>query len=634
MAPRAVDLVGRHAELSWLGARLRLAAQGAPQCVLLSGEAGIGKTRLAAELCDGAHGSGFLTLAGRGYDGVSLPFLPFREAIFPALARLLDDSGGVPSALTMALGEEDEAGSRVPLSDIAPVGLLLDLANLVLEAAARRPLLLVVDDLQWADTSSLALVRHVIYRLEGGFRATRLLLLLAARPTAEIEPLRREHRCAAVELAGLDALESADLVRRLGGRNLTPGNVWEQTGGNPLLIEALARSGSIVDAPLIVETAIDARMESLSAPCVEMLEWAALLIPDLALASLRRLGRWDEGTVVMLVDEALLAGVLIVDGMSLRFSHPLVRARFMRRIGPLARARAHAEIAHALGPPEGSSVVSVARHLVLAGGEAEADEVAEVALSAARQASALCAWEEAAGLFKAVLAAQPRCSAPASVAEQAALHWSVGKCRQFALDVDGGRRDFERAAELGHNAGDLEGELRATLDRLVCLTAGGPVAHAEVQAVEALVEALGKSAPALAAEALVDISQAQWSQGRVEEARTTIAPRWRSPNRSSSTRRPARHTSPVQSRIGSRSTSTVPSTISAAARPTCDSPRTPRAGWAPPTACRSRCSGWAGSTTPTRPSSGQPPIPKKCSPCMSSVSCWPRACRSRSCAAI
>src|SRR5438105_15020408 len=115
MASRAVDLVGRRAELSWLRERLRLAAQGSPQCVLLSGEAGIGKTRLAAELSDDAHRAGFLTLAGRGYDGVPLPFLPFREAIFPALARLLNDGAGVPNALRVPLGEEAGAGSREPV---------------------------------------------------------------------------------------------------------------------------------------------------------------------------------------------------------------------------------------------------------------------------------------------------------------------------------------------------------------------------------------------------------------------------------------------------------------------------------------------------------------------------------------
>ncbi len=519
-------LVGRRAELAWLRQRLQLAARGAPQCVLISGPTGIGKTRLAYELLEHAQRAGFLTLVGRGYDDVAVPFLPFREHIFPELVRLLDDGSGPPPALGVAGGEDSEAYAQ-SWDEVASTKLLLELTDAVVDATARRPLVLFLDDVHWADSGSLALVHHFVYRLAGGLPQTPLLLVLAARPVNAVASLRREPRCAVIELTGLDALETADMARRLGATHLSRQRVWEQTKGNPLLIESVAHDDAAGEStvPAIAmdaETMFKARVQSLSPTCAAVAEMAAVLVPDLSVAALVGLGQWDEATVVAAVDEAALAGVLANDAHDLRFSHPLALKCCLQRLGPMARARAHAAVARVLGSAPGAPVLGVARHLVLAGPEADPEEVATLATAAGKRASQLCAWEEAAEFFEAALAIQRRRHVPATPVDQAALHIAAGKCHQFALHSDGGRGHFERAAALSHESGDLIGEARAENDLLVCLVAAGSIRRRDFSLVESLAERVEASDPQLAAEVLTDVSQAQWATGRIADARATI----------------------------------------------------------------------------------------------------------------
>ena len=86
-----------------------------------------------------------------------------------------------------------------------------------------------------------------------------------------------------------------------------------------------------------------------------ILECAALLVPDVSIDTLERLGRWDADALAGAVDEAIVAGILAGDGTGLRFAHPVIRNACLRRIGPLARARTHAEIASVLRSADSGS---------------------------------------------------------------------------------------------------------------------------------------------------------------------------------------------------------------------------------------------------------------------------------------
>ena len=380
---------------------------------LLSGDPGIGKTRLASELRADAERAGFLALEGRGDHGVDLPYMTFRESIFPALAA----TAGVGLVVSTIVRWRSPTVTRLtsgrPTTWPRRPGLLLELSELVYEGAAQRPILLLLDDLQWADHSSLALVRHLAFRLSGGLKATGLYVLARHVPPA-VAPLRLEQRCAVLELAGLDPFESADLARRLGATRVAPAELWERTEGNPLLIECSARGGGVTPFETDWHVLFEERLRSLSATALAVLERAALLVPDLAIDAICRLGLWEPAAVFVGVDEAIAAGVLTSDDGELRFAHPVLRDACVRAMGPIATARAHAEIADALGPPEGPALITVARHLVLAGRQADADVVARTAASAGHRAWGMGAWEDAAAFFEAALDAQERCAHPAS----------------------------------------------------------------------------------------------------------------------------------------------------------------------------------------------------------------------------
>ncbi len=525
MPETAPPFVGRLAEMRWLRQRLDLAASGNAQCVLIRGEPGIGKTRLAHELRGLAVAAGFEPLVGRAYEDVQLPFLPFRDDVLPALVHHCEETGRArPDALiTDGPNLLDPPDSSSP--DHA-VRALLELAALLLDAAQRSPRFILLDDLHWADAPSIDLVRHVVYRLAGRVPPTRLLLVATAQPAPSIAPLSREYRCAVLELQGLDALEAADLARRLGASRALPAASLAATGGNPVAIEAVARAGAAA-APAVPVDTDDLDLAQLSESCRDVLALVALLVPDATPEVLTALGRWDEPTLAAALRIALATGLLVEEGQHLEFARATLRRRCLALLDPRARRQAHAAAARALGPTPGPHDLSVARHLMGAGTDADPTEVAEVTDAAAREAMRLCAWEDAAELFDASITARKRRGDDRGSADLVAAladrHVLAGTCRLYALDREGVYEHFAVGARLSASIGDETRELRALTEQLVARIAAGPVTAQDVDPVARLADRLADEQPALGSEALVDVSQAQWSQLRIGEARATIA---------------------------------------------------------------------------------------------------------------
>jgi class 3 adenylate cyclase len=485
-----------------------MARRGSPQCVLITGPPGIGKTRLVREFRTAVDAAGFRALTGRCYEGVSLPFLPFRDHVLPALGPDVE----------LSLGELVEFEAQTS----PPMALMLTIARRVLEMSVGAPLVVLLDDVHWADPSSLALVRHLVFRMTDPPADAQFVLLATGRDEVVLETLRREHYCAVMELGGLDALESAQLARAVGSEDVSPGAVHTATGGNPFLIEATATAGyRKAEPPAALVDLVDARVAALDGETREVLQLAALLGPRLSRELLLQVGGWTDARVDQALDTAISAGVLTAD--PLRFAHPLLRSRCAREITGRRRRELHARIAEALRGLHDAEPVDIARDLVLAQEFAPPAQVSDTALDAAYRAMKLCAWAEAADFFEAAIAAQVRGRLDVDAREQSYLHLLAGRCRRFALQPDAAVRQFDAAAERSRGTGDVAGETNALLERLRCELLIGPVDPAMADEVRLLVDRVGDELPLLAAEGLVDISQTQWMDGRVPEARATVA---------------------------------------------------------------------------------------------------------------
>ncbi|HEX3312651.1 MAG TPA: AAA family ATPase [Streptosporangiaceae bacterium] len=248
--------VGRREEIASLTALLERAADGEPGFAIVAGEAGVGKTRLVTELAGQAAGSGFTVLAGHcvelGAEG--LPLAPLIDALrtlarTTARTELADVLGPARRGLGRLLPELDPGGSAEPAADGVQVSQLLELVlGLLGRLSARRPLLLVLEDLHWSDQSTRELVAFLIRSLRG----VRVVLLATYRS----DELNRRHplrpliaswdRLRTVQHVELRRFEPGEVAAQLGailGTEPAAGLVdlvFDRSGGNAYLVEELA----------------------------------------------------------------------------------------------------------------------------------------------------------------------------------------------------------------------------------------------------------------------------------------------------------------------------------------------------------------------------------------------------------
>jgi class 3 adenylate cyclase/DNA-binding winged helix-turn-helix (wHTH) protein len=376
--------VGRSAEL----ARLRDCWTGLPggagSAVVIGGEAGIGKTRLASELAAAVHEQGALVLYGRCDEGLAVPYQPFVQALRPYAAAV-----GLDRLRTELAHLAPELGRLLP--ELATLGLpmradpeserfaLFEAVAALVEAATRRqPMLLILDDLHWATSPTLLLLRHLI-RSE---RRLRVLVLCTHRatelhlgepPAQLLADLHGDDNVQRLSLAGLDEPAIAELLEAavgeaLGERAAALVRVLEaQTAGNPFFIrELLANvvesgpmpadgerldalvSAAQLEVPAGLRHVIGQRVARLSAPTGRALNVAAVAGPRFSFAVLERVLGEDAG-VLDALDEATAAGLLTEAGQGgYAFAHALVRQTIYERLGSLRRARLHGQVGEAL----------------------------------------------------------------------------------------------------------------------------------------------------------------------------------------------------------------------------------------------------------------------------------------------
>jgi DNA-binding CsgD family transcriptional regulator len=365
--------VGRQAEFDKLEGVWSAASGGARQVVFVGGEPGSGKSRLVAEAAKSLHRLGVPVVVGRCLSEYGTAYQPFNDAMAafqPVLDELLptDSDGPVRHRLQrlfepgMPHGTDDRptTDQRRELFDAV--------ATLVGRAAQDGPLVLVLEDLHWAGSSSLQLLAHLVRRLS----EARLLVLATHRPTppdrseplvAAIADLYRLDGVHRIDLEGLNTDEITELLTRtakLPTPRIRPfaATLRDQTGGNPFFLwelwHGIAARGGLsslrageLQVPATVRDALAGRLRQLDQPDRELVELAAVAGDEVDLAVLVATSRHGRDSVLQAVDRAVEVGLLEAtgDGLSYRFPHTLARQAVLTQVPPGREADEHARIA-------------------------------------------------------------------------------------------------------------------------------------------------------------------------------------------------------------------------------------------------------------------------------------------------
>jgi DNA-binding SARP family transcriptional activator len=463
-----LPLVGRPTEVEALMARLEAAVGGRGGAVVVTGEPGIGKSRLLEEVVDRARGRGVAVAWLRCPEsGAVPPYWPVSE-----LVGQLQQSGAIDGSPLPAGDDPASGASPFPLYQ-SVVGSL---------RSATRPMLLVVDDVQWADTDSLHLLAHVA----GELARTRALVAVTARPfDAGSEPalvdclaaLTRAPGSLQVPLGGLTKEAVTEwLAHRCRGEVSAEvaDVVHERTEGHPLFVkelsELLASEGRLDDPVAIgaaraippgVHFVVRRRVSRLPAPTQRLLSAASVVGRSFDLGLAAAISDLSSDMALDALDPAVSAGLVVdePDG-GFRFSHALVADALAAEVSHARRARLHAHAALALDRRTDASAALVAHHALEGALAGTAELAVQASTEAARTATARLGHEDAALHWARVVTALGHARPDDRVARIEAL--SELAAAQFRVDrVDDAATSAVEAMESAEAIGDVDAMGRA-----------------------------------------------------------------------------------------------------------------------------------------------------------------------------
>jgi DNA-binding CsgD family transcriptional regulator len=550
--------VGRLRELEALGAALDQAIAGQGRIVMVAGEPGIGKTRTAQELAQFATQRGAAVLWGHCHEEAGAPsYWPWVQIIRgalrtaearPSLEGLGSGAGDiadmVPEIHTVLPGIEPPA--RLEDAAQARFRMFDSIRQFIAALCGRQAVLIVLDDLHWADAPSLRLLEFLAPELAGN----RVMLVGTYRPTElsrqhplsdALGGLTRARHVTRIDLSGLSAEEVHAFITAATGKpppDWLSRSLYRQTEGNPLFLREIVRflehqglfraDRSVplaalpptIRIPEGVKEVIGRRLNLLSAHCNEMLALGAVIGRDFSHDLLLRAARQDEQGLNNALDEALGAHVIQETAdRHYQFAHNLIRMTLYDELRPARRRQLHHAAGNALEVSHradiGAALPELARHFLAAG---DADKAIEYARRAGERAEALLAFEDAVELFQTALEGT----------EQRPQPDDAGRCRLLLLLGEALRKanDFPRALETLRQAADL-----ATTLNLPEISARAAMAYEHAawrhekgteppprHLLERALRQVADSEPVLAAEVTAALGRALWHEGAAAEA--------------------------------------------------------------------------------------------------------------------
>ncbi len=497
-APAAqLALVGRGDELSQLlDTYARAGERGA--VLMIEGESGVGKTRLAQE--------GLAAIAARGGRVLTARPHPGEQGLaYGVIAALLREAIGAEATIADEHLRSDAARLLPELGTPPPNSLddpgarlrfLESIAGLVFAAFEPSPGVVWIDDLQWCDPASLDALAYVARRIAG-----QSMLLLGARRTDEPDPERIYARFAQLgermALGRLTRAEVISLALQSGLDEPAADRVFRDSEGLPLFVAELLAPGSGTTAGSGVRAAFEARLDAIGETSAQVLSAAALIGRTFDADTLRLASGRSEEEVAGALEELAARGVILEQEAAYDFGHERLRAIAEERIGLARRRLLHRRIAQALTDRRDDPAI-VARHLELAGDDAAAARAHVAAADHARNLSA--ALEAISHLEAAIALGHP---------DGAALQETIADLHTLRGAYGDALAAYAAAAAHGDPAaaGRLEHKLGGVHERR------GEWELAEHHYEQAL--ALGAEEAVLQC----DRSRVAWRRGEIEEAR-------------------------------------------------------------------------------------------------------------------
>jgi DNA-binding CsgD family transcriptional regulator/tetratricopeptide (TPR) repeat protein len=523
--------VGRDAELAVLNDALSSALAGEGQTVLLIGEPGIGKTRTAEQFAATARLQHVSLHWGNCHEWEGAPaFWPWAQVLRSILRELNDDELRSTLGAHGALLAQIMPEIRERLPDIPPLpgrseprlfSLLAAAAAVICKSAERNPMMIVVDDVHWADRPSLQLLHFVTQEI----RTSRVLLVATYRDVEVRSPhpaaalildLIRASSCRRITLHGLPKPQVECFLNLFAGRAQTDGlidNVYEQTAGNPFFVvevtRLLAEEGLLDDSsdafalrprvPESVREAVRRRLDRLSATCGEILSIASVIGRDFDLRRLEFASR--RATVVLLdaLDEAIAAQLVLQSAASgqYRFCHALVQETLYQELGSVERKHLHltigesleAEIDHVRQP-----WAELAWHFYQANPLADFAKVCDYSRRAGDDAMSRFDWSSAADHYEHALEALEQCDT-IDAERRCELLLALGEAQNRlgpgSGDTPAARQSLARAFELAQMLADSEKMARAAVTFAGLNVAVAFGQQEQVRMLEAALAALG-----------------------------------------------------------------------------------------------------------------------------------------------